>query len=330
MLKTDILTKLSEADDYVSGQELCELYGVSRTAVWKAVNSLKKEGFEIDSVTNKGYRLKQSDGDILSGSSIMSALKTDWLGKSCLYFDTVDSTNDELRRRYSENADIEDGTVAITSDQTAGKGRRGRAWEAPRDCNIAMSFLLKPEFEPDKASMLTLLAALAVAEGTQIETECECQIKWPNDVIIGKKKYCGILTEMSSEIDFIHYVIVGIGVNVNTPSFPEELQDKATSLLLETGKTVSRTQIAVNILKSFEKYYESFCEAGDLSPVLEEYNAKLVSRDSEVRVLDPKGEYSGISRGINSQGELIVELPDKSVKNVYAGEVSVRGIYGYV
>jgi len=330
MLKTDILTRLSEAEGYVSGQELCQLYGVSRTAVWKAVNSLKKEGFEIDSVTNKGYRLIKTEDDILSGSSVVSALRTNWLGKNCLYFDSIDSTNDELRRRYSENPDIENGTLAITSDQTAGKGRRGRVWEAPKDCNIAMSFLLKPEFAPDKASMLTLLAALAVAEGTQSETGCECQIKWPNDVIIGKKKYCGILTEMSSEIDFIHYVIVGIGVNVNTPDFPEELKDKATSLMLETNKPVNRAKIAANILEAFERYYEQFCAAGDLSLVLKEYNDKLVSLDSEVRVLDPKGEYSGVSKGINSQGELLVEMPDKSIRNVYAGEVSVRGIYGYV
>lgn len=329
MLKTDILTRLRESDTFVSGQELCEEFGVSRTAVWKAVNALKSQGFLIESVTNRGYRLMETE-DVLSESSIKSVLNTKWLGQECCYFDEIDSTNDELKRRYTANAAMTNGILAITDNQTVGKGRRGRQWETPAGENIAMSFLLKPQFGPDKASMLTLLAALAVAEGTEKVTGISCGIKWPNDVIIGDKKYCGILTEMSVEPDFIHYVIVGIGINVNTKSFPEEISKTATSIYKESGNITDRTRIVTAVLESFEKYYEAFEQNENLQEVQHIYNERLVSLDKEVRVLDPKGEYSGISRGINESGELLVELSDGKIKEVYAGEVSVRGIYGYV
>lgn len=329
MLKTDILTRLQNSDGFVSGQELCDELGVSRTAIWKAVNALKNQGFEIESVTNRGYRLMGAT-DVLSQSSIESALKTKWLGKSCYYFDEIDSTNDELKRKYTADTSIINGTLAVTDNQTVGKGRRGRQWETPVGVNIAMSFLLRPVFSPDKASMLTLLAALAVAEGTEKVTGINCKIKWPNDVIIGDKKYCGILTEMSVEPDYIHYVIVGIGINVNTESFPEDIADKATSIFIEKGNVTNRTDIVAAVLESFEKYYEMFEKDESLAGFMNIYNERLVSLDKEVRVLDPKGEYNGISRGINEKGELLVELNSGEIKEVYAGEVSVRGIYGYV
>lgn len=329
MLKTDILKELKDAKGYLSGQELCSSFGVSRTAVWKAVNSLKKDGYCISSVPNRGYRLEET-ADVLTQSEMESRLSTKWLGKAILCFDEIDSTNDELKRRYTQDSSLPHGTVAITDNQVAGKGRRGRAWQAPAGVNIAMSLFLKPDFPPDRASMLTIVAALAVLEGTEAITGESCQIKWPNDVIINKKKYCGILTEMSSEPDYIHYVIVGIGINVNTEDFPEEIKDTATSLYLETKSKASRAELADAVLTAFEKNWELFEKTRDLSLMMDKYNSCLVSLNSEVRVLDPKGEYSGISRGINSEGELIVERENGETVNVYAGEVSVRGVYGYV
>lgn len=328
MLKADILKRLKEAEGYISGQELCDEFGVSRTAVWKAVNALKNEGFVIDSVSNKGYLLKDNP-DVLTKSELESSLKTSWIGKELYCYDEIDSTNTELKRIYDRNPETLNGAFAVTDNQTLGRGRRGRAWETPKGENIAMSFMLRPEFAPDKASMLTILAALSVAKGTEEVSELKCQIKWPNDVLIDKKKYCGILTEMSTELDFIHYVIVGIGINANTTAFPKELTDTATSIYKETGVKINRAALINAILKNFEQYYENFEKEEGLGFVIDEYNARLASMDSQVKVLDPVGEYEGISRGINSLGELIVEKNDGDVVNVYAGEVSVRGIYGY-
>ena len=158
----------------------------------------------------------------------------------------------------------------------------------------------------------------------------EAQIKWPNDVVVNGKKVCGILTEMSLESDYIHYVVVGTGINVNQESIPEELKETATSLSIEKGRKIVRADVLEHTIAAFEEYYETFMKTADLSMLADEYNEILVSRDKEVKVLDPKGEFSGISRGINKKGELLVELKDHSVRNIYAGEVSVRGLYGYV
>lgn len=329
MLKTEILKKLRSTEGYVSGQEICDKFGVSRTAVWKAVNSLRDDGFVIDSVTNKGYQL-QSGVEILTKSEIESRISSKYLGRNLCCYKEIDSTNEELKRLFNANNSLPNGTTAVTDHQTMGKGRRGRVWETPEGVNIAMSFLIKPEFEPGKASMLTLLAAIAVVKATEEVAGLECQIKWPNDVVINGKKYCGILTEMSSEPDFIHYVIVGIGINANTESFPEDIAKTATSVYLEKGEKISRAKLVAAILKYFEQYYERFEEALDMSPFMEEYNCLLAGYGQEVRVLDPNGEYTGISKGINNQGELLVEKEDRTLTEVYAGEVSVRGIYGYV
>ena len=329
MLKNEILKILRESDSHISGQELCERFGVSRTAIWKAINSLRDEGYEIEAVSNRGYVLK-SLADTLRSEEIEGFLETKWLGRHILSFDTIDSTNNELRRRFENTPDIADGTLAITGNQTNGRGRRGRSWNAPAESNIAMSFLLKPDFPPEKASMMTILAALSVAAAIEEVTDLSGQIKWPNDVLVNKKKCCGILTEMSCERDYINYAIVGIGINANTDSFPPEYGEHSSSLFLETGERVKRAQLAAAVLKAFEGYYGSFVKVQSLEPFMEEYNGKLLGIGNIVKVLDPKGEFTGTSRGINSQGELLVEKEDGSLTEIYAGEVSVRGIYGYV
>lgn len=328
-MKTEILTMLRQADGYVSGQELCDRFGVSRTAVWKVMNALKEEGYEIDSVPRRGYYLKESP-DILSESEIESRLRTKWLGQKVVYFDETDSTNTQAKRLAEEGA--QPGTLVVADMQTAGKGRRGRSWQQRPGEMISMTFILEPEFAPDKASMLTLLAAHSVAAAIEKMTGLSVQIKWPNDIVIHKKKAVGILTEMSLSLeqDSIHYVVVGIGVNVNPTVFPEELAPMATSLYLESGSRVSRSELIAEILACFEEDYEAFLKTEDLTCILETYNGHLVSLDTQVRVLDPKGEYAGISRGMNEKGELIVEKEDGSIVNVYAGEVSVRGLYSYV
>ena len=325
-MKTEILTCLKETDGYVSGQELCDRLGVSRTAVWKVIGQLREEGYEIEAVRSRGYRLC-SAGDVLSEAEIASVLETKSLGRNLRFFDEIDSTNNELRR-IAENG-APDGTLAIAEIQTAGKGRRGRAWTSPRGSGIWMSFLLRPDFAPEYASMLTLVTAMAVEKGIRQQTGLDCQIKWPNDIVLNGRKICGILTEMSTEEDSIRYVVVGIGINVNTKEFPEEISKTATSLAIETGHPVRRAPLVASILKAWEEYYETYKKTLDLSLLKEEYNARLVNLGREVKVLAPKGDDVGVSGGITDTGELIVEV-DGEKREVMSGEVSVRGVYGYV
>lgn len=331
--KSDILTLLRNSADYVSGQQLCDQFGVSRTAVWKVINQLKEEGYQIESVPRKGYRLLESPADILSRSEIASRLHTKWAGRKLYYVDSTGSTNTDAKR-YAEEGDPH-GTTVVADMQTAGKGRRGRKWQSPSGINTYFTILLKPSFTPDKASMLTLVMALSVAEAIEEITELKADIKWPNDIVVNKRKVVGMLTEMSTtpEMDEIQYVVVGVGVNVNNSNveeFPEEIRQTATSLKIESGQQINRAILLEHILTRFEHNYEKFERTLDLSELIVDYQKHLVNVDAQVRVLDPAGEYTGISRGINKTGELIVEKEDGGVVNVYAGEVSVRGLYGYV
>lgn len=326
-MKGEILKLLKETDGYVSGQELCRRFGVSRTAVWKVINQLKEEGYEIEAVRNRGYALKGA-GDVLSEAELLSCLKTEWAGGRTVYFDATDSTNIQARRLAEAHAPH--GTLVVSDRQDGGKGRRGRSWASPSGVGIWMSLILRPEIAPSSASMLTLAAALAVREGIREETGLSPLIKWPNDLVLNGKKICGILTEMSTELMEIQYVITGIGINVNQREFPSEIRDTATSLSLEAGRCFRRSSLIAAILKAFEKDYAAFLKTGDLSLLLEEYNACLVNRGKEVCILDPSGEYRAVAEGIDESGSLLVTLPDGTRREIISGEVSVRGIYGYV
>ena len=325
-MKTKILKALKDAPGYVSGQELCKNLGVSRTAVWKVIRQLQEDGYRIEAVRNRGYCLLESE-DVFTGEEIRSVLHTRRIGQELAFLDITDSTNNEARRRAEQGAP--DGTLVVALEQTAGKGRRGRSWVSSGGTGVWMSLLLRPDIPPECASMLTLVAAMAVETGIFLVTGLKGQIKWPNDVILDGKKVCGILTEMSTEMESIHYVIVGIGINVGIREFPEDLQDKATSLILHTDKGVNRAALTAAVAEAWEDYYESFLKTLDLSLLKEEYSKNLVNRDREVKVLTPGNIYTGISRGINERGELLVETAD-GVRAVMSGEVSVRGIYGYV
>lgn len=328
-MKTEILKILRSTDGYVSGQELCDKLGVSRTAVWKVIGSLKEEGYEIDSVSRKGYRLLSSP-DVVSESEIASRISDGVFGQKVVSYEITDSTNTRAKQLAEEGA--VHGTLVVANMQTAGKGRRGRSWQQEAGSVIAMSLLLRPTFSPDKASMLTLLAAHSVAGAIEAVTGLPAAIKWPNDIVINRKKTVGILTEMSLGVEqaAIDYIVIGIGINVNNTAFPEDIRDMATSLYLERGERVSRSALIAESMRRLEVDYEAFLKTEDLSAILPDYNAHLISMNKEVRVLDPKGEYTGISRGMDAQGELIVERADGEIIKVYAGEVSVRGLYGYV
>ncbi|MDY4669287.1 MAG: biotin--[acetyl-CoA-carboxylase] ligase [Oliverpabstia sp.] len=330
--KTKILKLLRSEKGYLSGQELCEKLGVSRTAVWKYMKQLKEEGYQIQAVQNKGYCLVDVP-DVLGESEIKSRLTTKWAGQEVYFQGEMDSTNTQAKRLAEEGA--VSGTLVVTDCQSKGKGRRGRIWESPRGSSVYMTLLMRPDILPQRASMLTLVMGLSVAQAVQKLLDSEkstqkVQIKWPNDVVLNRKKLVGILTEMSAQIDYIEYLVIGVGINVNTREFPEELQDKATSLWAELGHSVNRAELIAQIMKTFEENYLIFEKTQDLSGLMKEYEAVSANYQKPVKVLEPGKEYTGIARGINEMGELLVEREDHRIEQVYAGEVSVRGLYSYV
>lgn len=326
-MKAEILKMLRESEEYVSGQKLCERFQVSRTAVWKVIKQLEKEGYQIEAVRNRGYRILEYP-DVLSKEEIESQMQTDCFGKHVVYYEETDSTNTRVKQLAEQGA--QQGTLVVADRQSAGKGRRGRGWESPKGENIYMSLLLRPKIEPSKAPMLTLVMAYSVALAIREQEELEVGIKWPNDLVVGTKKICGILTEMNAEIDYINYVVIGVGINVNVKKFPEELSEKATSLFNEQGKEVRRAVLMAKIMQLFEENYERFLKEQNLAFLQEAYNQLLVSRGREVTVLEPGHEYPAHAIGINETGELLVRKEDGKEEAVFAGEVSVRGIYGYV
>ena len=326
-MKSEILSALRQSEGYISGQELCERFGVSRTAVWKGINQLKNEGYQIEAVQNKGYRLCGYP-DSISKTELESRMHTRWVGKNLICLDSVDSTNDYIKKMAEEGAPH--GTLAVADYQSGGKGRRGRAWVPPHGSAIAMSILVRPQLAPEKASMMTLVAGMAVAKSVKEVTGLDVKIKWPNDVVIRGKKISGTLTEMSMELGAIHYIVIGTGINANVTEFPEEIQDIATSLILEKGEKVDRAAIICAHMEAFEDFYDRFMEYGDMTLLRGDYQELLVNQNQQVRVLEPGNEYTGIARGIDELGQLLVEKEDGSMVKVYAGEVSVRGIYNYV
>ncbi len=322
-----VIKILSSSGTYVSGQEIADSLSLSRNAVWKAVEKARREGYEIEAVPRRGYRLTDC-GRAYGESSIKEALRTKWLGRELKFFKVTDSTNEECRRAAFKGA--AGGFMAAADEQSAGKGRRGRGWISESGTNIYMSYLLKPDIPPDTAPMLTLIMALSAAEGIKKVTGTEVGIKWPNDIVLNGKKIVGILTEMTVEHDYIREVITGTGINVSAREFPEEIRDTATSLYLETGRDYPRSLIAGEITNIFEEYYERFTEERSLKSFMNSYNGLCVNTGKGVRVLDPKGEYEGEASGINERGELLVRTGDGEVRRIFSGEVSVRGIYGYI
>lgn len=326
-MKEKILNALLEREDYVSGQELCVRLGVSRTAIWKVINQLKEEGYEIEAVSHKGYRIV-SYPDKITQEEVASRMKTSWAGKNVISLKSVDSTNTYAKKIAEDGAPS--GTLVVTEEQYGGRGRRGRTWKIPPESSVAMTLIVRPDLAPNHASMMTLVMGIAVARACKKEAGIEAKIKWPNDVIADGKKICGILTEMSADPDAIHYVVVGAGINVNVESFPDELTEVATSLQILTGRKFHRAQLISSCMQEFEDCYEKFMRTEDLSLLMEEYHRLLVNKDERVCVLEPSGQYTGTALGIDKNGELIVKKDSGEIQLVYAGEVSVRGVYGYV
>lgn len=327
MMTEKVLKLLIEAEDFLSGEDMSRILGVSRTAIWKHIKKLRDDGYDIQSVTNKGYRIALQP-DQLDAYEMMQLIKEMHLVKQVFVYKTIDSTNKEAKRKVMEEGL---GTALfISEEQTLGIGRRGRHWVSKSGTGIFMSLLLRPNIKPLNASMLTLLAGIAVQKAIEKETGLNAKIKWPNDLVLNNKKICGILTEMNSEIDFINYVVIGIGINVNQSEIEQELIDMATSLSLEGGKNYSRKSIIIAFLEAFENLYDQFVQRESLDFIINEYNKLCVNVGRTVKAEINGQTIIGESIKVNETGALIIRKEDNEELTVHSGEVSVRGLYGYV
>lgn len=322
-MQDKILEILTNADGYVSGQEMSKQLGVSRQAVSKAVKALKEKGYQISSITNKGYFLVSAP-DYLNEQSIKKHLRTAVIGKNLAVLDTVGSTNDYLKSEGSKGC--ANGTVVVTREQTKGKGRLGRSWQTNKDDCVMFSFLLRPKIAPCEVAGITPLAGLAVCKAIRNYTGLDCKIKWPNDIIVGNKKLVGILTEMSAEFDGVEYVVTGIGINADHKSFPDEIAHKATSIFIETGVRIDKNEFLTCVINQLE---EEFI-ANDMKltkKALDEYTNLCATIGRTVSFERQGVSVSGTATGIDAQGELTVRLSDGTDCIVNSGEVIVQGIY---
>ena len=311
-MKEKILDILKSEPDYISGQELAEKLGVSRTAVWKAVTALKKEGYSISSVPNKGYLLDMG-GDILNEREITA--------EDGFYFeDVLGSTNDTAKRLALDGC--KEFFFVTCNWQNAGKGRLGRTWISPYGQNIYLSMVLYPDIEMRDVPQITLAVGLAMAMTIREMTGLDAKIKWPNDIIINGKKAVGILTEMQAEIDRILFVVTGIGVNVNQTEFDAEIKDKATSILLESGVKYKRADIIAKMAQNIKKYYSVF-KTGGFGALRDEYKALCINLGRSVSASYRGNTVKGVAEDISENGELLIKTADGLV-SVSSGEATVR------
>lgn len=318
-----ILELLRRQEGFLSGEDIGRELSITRAAVWKGIKKLREEGYEIEAVTNRGYRLTNPE-TMYNKRELEQGLKTKTMGQSIYFYEETDTTNNRARELALEGAP--EGTLVVAEKQTAGRGRRGKVWESPLGTGIWMSLVLRPQIAPAEASVLTLLCGLATAEAIEAETGLSAGIKWPNDILINGKKAVGILTEMDCEMSEVHFVIPGIGINVNTASFPPEIAEIATSLYLECGKTVSRRRLVHKVLERLEEHYETFLRTGSFAAMLEDYRKHCITLGKEVHVLG-REPFFAEALDITPEGELLVRRADKGKEEVvFSGEVSIRGV----
>ena len=305
-------------DEFTSGEALSAKLGLSRTAVWKHVQSLREKGYRIDAVPARGYRLVDVP-DRLSPLELAPLLSTHDLGQNIHFHDSLPSTNEAAFRLAADGA--EHGEVVITEQQTAGKGRRGRTWVSPHGLNLYFSAILRPELPPQRAPELTLVAAVALAE-TLREAGADALIKWPNDVQIGGRKVAGILTERSAEPERVHFVVLGVGVNLNAgpEDFPPEVASTATSLSQALGRRVNRALFTASLWGRLEEWLDLHHEVG-FDPVRERWKELSATLRQEVLVRTGGSELRGVAEDIDTSGALLVRTAGGSLERVLAGDV---------
>lgn len=309
-----------QGDQYVSGQSLSEQLNISRTAVWKHMNELKKNGYQFESVPRKGYRLVSKPLQ-LDDNTIKWGLDTEWLGKTIEFRDKLDSTQDLAHQFARKN--YPHGTVVITNRQLAGRGRRARSWESNHDGGIWLSMILRPDIPPHQASQMTLFVAVTLVETIERLTGVPLKIKWPNDLFIGNKKLCGILTEMQAELEVIQYLVIGFGVNVNQKQtdFPQGLQNKSTSLQMETGQQWNRTELVQAILQDFEQSYAYYLEHG-FDFVKQKWFDHAYRIQEKLEIRQHNDTFRAVMEGINDDGALIVRTEAGDQRVIYSAEIN--------
>lgn len=326
-MREKILGMLRGSGEYISGEKMSQDLKVSRSMVWKVIKDLREEGYQIDSVTNRGYKLLLVP-DLVTSDEIKSVLKTKLFGKEIFHYKEVDSTNIVAKAKARDGA--KEGTVFIAETQSGGKGRLGKAWESPEGTGIWMSTIVRPRILLQDVSGITLVAGLAICKAIRETTQLPAYIKWPNDVVVKGKKVCGILTEMSAEIDQVNYVIIGIGINVNTTCFPKELHKRATSLKIESGQDFMRKDLVAQVLMFLEVYYERYTKGKGLIEILDDYKELCITLKNHVNIINKNERYWANPVDIDDTGALIIDKEDGTRERIASGEVSVRGIYGYV
>lgn len=325
MLKDKVLAALEGTEKPLSGAELCKTLGVSRAAVWKAVEALRKAGYGIEAQSAVGYRLVDSP-DRLDPARLRQDQGV--VGREVVCLETVDSTNEEVKRRALAGAEA--GLIVTSEQQTAGKGRRGRGFQSLSGKGLYLSVLLKPDVPLDQVSQLTAWTAVAVCRAIEAVCEVRPQIKWPNDVLVEGKKLCGILTEMGVEAETgaLSYVVAGMGTNVSQTQedFGPELCGIATSLRI-LGAEVTRQELAAALIAELDRLNGDFPHGR--AEYLAEYRARCVTLGREVKLIRPDREERAVAEGITGAFQLVVRKEDGTEETVSSGEVSVRGLLGY-
>jgi len=315
-MKSKILEILEKKGDYVSGEEISKEIGISRAAIWKHIKKLRELGYEIESKTNEGYKLIKSPEKQIE-FELERLLDTKIIGKKILFFEEVDSTNNKAKQIALEE---NEGTVVISEMQTSGRGRRGREWYSPKG-GIYVTFILKPNISPEKASQLTLVSSLALVETLNaINNNLNAKIKWPNDVLVSGKKISGILTELSSDMEKINYIVVGVGINLNTEK--EILPENGTSLKIEMKEEVSIKLFLKSFLEHYDLIYQEYLNGG-IDQIIEKWKNNSDTLGKKVKIMGINETFEGLAKDIDENGALILETKEKEIK-VYSGDVSLR------
>ncbi|HHW32046.1 MAG TPA: biotin--[acetyl-CoA-carboxylase] ligase [Clostridiaceae bacterium] len=327
-MKDLILKKLKQnLFHFVSGETLSQELNVSRTAIWKHIKDLRSEGYVIESFPKVGYRLI-SVPDVLVPSDISENMNTEFLGHEILYFKEIDSTNNYAKKIAYEGC--KDGTVVIAERQTSGRGRLGRTWESDKGNGIWMSVILRPDISPEAIQLITLASSVAVVEAIKDTTGIATGIKWPNDILLDGKKLCGILVEMSSEMDRINFVVIGIGINIGQDNrdFSENLRNKAISLksyIYQNNINIefTRSMIVGKLLTKIEKYY-NFILKGRTEEIIQNWKKYSVVLGKEVVVSSRDGDFTGIAEDLTEEGKLVIRSFDGVTQLILSGEISLK------
>ena len=325
-----VLSLLRQQEGFVSGEEISRRLGLSRTAIWKAVDALRRDGYTVEARTGLGYRLLAAP-DAVTEPEIRHFLgETDRVGRTLVCLEEVDSTNLHAKQLAAEGA--ADGAVVVADRQTAGRGRLGRSFQSPGGRGIYLTVLLRPDLPPERLSPVTAMAGVAVCRAVERHCNVSPGLKWPNDPVLGGKKLCGILTELSleGETGRVQDLVLGIGINVSQrpEDFTPEIREIATSLTQALGRPVSRPALAAEVIREVDRLYAALT-AGELGPYLAEYRRRCVNLGRTVRLLGPGGGETAEALDIDGDFGLVVRTADGTVRTVRSGEVSVRGLYGY-